>query len=215
MPSRPAAARIAPPATLQTLLHHADTLLDGAQTEGRLGYQRAADAILSFPAAFRIAYYLYRHFGIRRLLADRLADRVELVLVTRLLIDRLLGFNSERLHPIFGERITARTDEIIEHLRGELGGAFDALQRLYPDYVAALEVSHSIAVPRHRSHQPSARSLPAPRRIPCVHSRYWPPSSEDRLPAIATGRARSKCRNRRGRFAMAGSQRPDAQCKAT
>jgi CPA1 family monovalent cation:H+ antiporter len=56
------AARIAPPATVQTLLHHADTLLDGARTEGRLGYQRAADAILSFPVVFRIAYSLHRYF---------------------------------------------------------------------------------------------------------------------------------------------------------
>ena len=68
--------------------------------------KRAAAAILSFPVAFRIAYFLYRHFGIRRLLADRLADRVELLLVMRLLVDRLVDFNNERLRLIFGERIT-------------------------------------------------------------------------------------------------------------
>jgi Na+:H+ antiporter len=134
------AARIAPPATVQTLLHNADTLLDGARTEGRLGYRRAADAILSFPLAFRIAYSLYRHFGIRRLLADRLADRVELLLVTKLLVDRLIDFNDERLRPIFGERISELAGEIIERRRGDLAGALDALQRQYPDYVAALEV---------------------------------------------------------------------------
>jgi monovalent cation:H+ antiporter, CPA1 family len=134
------AARIAPPATVQTLLHNADTLLDGARTEGRLGYRRAADAILSFPAAFRIAYSLYRHFGIRRWLADRLADRVEMLLVTKLLVDRLIDFNNERLRPIFGERISELTGEIMERRRGDLGSALDALQRQYPDYVAALEV---------------------------------------------------------------------------
>jgi len=134
------AARIAPPATVQMLLHNADTLLDGARTEGRLGYQRAADAILSFPAAFRIAYSLYRNFGIRRLLADRLADRVELLLVTRLLADQLSGFNGERLSAIFGERITELTGEILKRRREGLDGAFDALRRQYPDYIAALEV---------------------------------------------------------------------------
>ena len=134
------AARIAPPATVQALLHNADTLLDGARTEGRLGYRRAADAVLSFPAAFRVAYSLYRHFGIRRLLADRLADRVEMLLVTKLLVDRLIDFNNERLRPIFGERITALTSEIVERRREDLASAFDALQRQYPDYVAALEV---------------------------------------------------------------------------
>jgi monovalent cation:H+ antiporter, CPA1 family len=134
------AARIAPPATVQTLLHNADTLLDGARTEGRLGYQRAADAVLSFPLAFRAAYSVYRHFGIRRLLADRLADRVELLLMTRLLIDQLPGFNNERLRPIFGERIANLTGEIIERRREQLSGAFDALRRQYSDYVTALEV---------------------------------------------------------------------------
>ena len=134
------AARIAPPATVQMLLHNADTLLDSSRTEGRLGYQRASDATLSFPVAFRLAYFLYRHFSIRRLLADRLAERVELLLVTRLLLDRLVVFNNERLRPIFGERIIESTGEMIERRRGALEGAFDALHRQYPDYVAALEV---------------------------------------------------------------------------
>ena len=134
------AARIAPPATVQMLLHNADTLLDSSRTEGRLGYQRASDATLSFPVAFRLAYFLYRHFGIRRLLADSLAERVELLLVTRLLLDRLVVFNNERLRPIFGERIIELTGEMIERRRGDLESAFDALHRQYPDYVAALEV---------------------------------------------------------------------------
>jgi CPA1 family monovalent cation:H+ antiporter len=134
------AARIAPPATVQTLLHNADILLDGARTDGRLGYQRAADTVLVFPVAFRIAYFLYRHFGIRRFLADKLADRVELLLMTRLIVDQLPGFNNERLRPIFGERITDLSGEIIERRRKDLDGRFDALRRQYSDYVAALEV---------------------------------------------------------------------------
>lgn len=132
-------ARIAPPATVQTLLHNADTLLDGARTGGRLGYQRAADAVVAFPLKFRISYSLYRHFGVQRLLADSLADRVELLLMTQLLLDRLAGFATERLRPLFGERIIDLTGEIIERRRKDLADAFDALRRQYPDYVAALE----------------------------------------------------------------------------
>ena len=150
------AARIAPSATVQTLLHNADTLVDGARAEGRLGYQRAADARLSFPVGFRVAYSLYRHFGIQRFLADRLADRVELLLMTRLLVDRLVDFNDERLRSIFGERITELTGEIIERRRGDLGGALDALQRQYPDYVAALEVQVSAPI----GSAPGDRAIP-------------------------------------------------------
>jgi len=134
------ADRIASAATVQVLLRNADRLVEGARAEGRVGYRRAAERARSFPVAFRIAYFFYRYFGIVRFLADRLADRVELLLVTRLLLDRLPRFNNRRLGPMFGERITELTSEIIERRREGVGAAFDALRRQYPDYVAALEI---------------------------------------------------------------------------
>jgi len=132
--------RIASAATVQVLLRNADALVEGARAEGRVGYRRAVEAALSFPIAFRLGYFLYRFFGIVRFLADRLADRVELLLVMRLLVDRLRGFNSRRLVPMFGERITELTGEIIARRREAAGDALDALRRQYPDYVAALEI---------------------------------------------------------------------------
>jgi monovalent cation:H+ antiporter, CPA1 family len=134
------ADQIASPATVQALLRHADTLVEGARAQGRLGYRRAAEAALSFPVAFRLAYFLYRHCGIQRYLADRLGDRVELLLVSRVLVDRLVSFNDERLRSVFEERLTGITGEIIAHRREEVGDALDVLRRQYPDYVAALEV---------------------------------------------------------------------------
>ncbi len=134
------ADRIASPTTVQASLRNADLLVEGARAEGRVGYRRAAGAALSFSVSFRIAYFLYRQFGIVRFLADRLADRVELLLVMRLLLDRLLKFNDHRLGSIFGGRITRPTAEIIERRREAVEDAFDALRLQYPDYVAALEV---------------------------------------------------------------------------
>jgi len=134
------ADQIASPATVQVLLRNANTLVEGARAEGRLGYRRAAEAALSFSVAFRVAYFLYRHCGIQRFLADRLGDRVELLLVSRLLVDRLVSFNDERLRSVFEERLTEITSGIIARRRKEVGDALDALRRQYPDYVAALEV---------------------------------------------------------------------------
>jgi CPA1 family monovalent cation:H+ antiporter len=133
------AGRMASPASVQVLLQNADALVEGARTEGRLGYRRTAHGALSFPLSFRLSYFLYRHFGIQRFLADRLADRVELLLVTRLLVDRLLSFNSERLGALFGTRLTEITAEIIDQRREEVDDALDALRRQYPDYLASLE----------------------------------------------------------------------------
>jgi monovalent cation:H+ antiporter, CPA1 family len=134
------ADRIASAATVQVFLRNADALVEGARAEGRVGYRRAVEAALAFPIAFRLGYFLYRFFGIVRFLADRLADRVELLLVMRLLVDRLRGFNSRRLVPMFGERITELTGEIIARRREAADDALDALRRQYPDYVAALEI---------------------------------------------------------------------------
>ena len=134
------ADRIASPGTVQVLLRNGEALVEGARAEGRVGYRRAAETALSFSVAFRVAYFLYRHFGIVRFLADRLADRVELLLVMRLLVDRLRGFNSRRLVSMFGARIAELTSEIIERRRDGVADAFDALRRQYPDYVEALEI---------------------------------------------------------------------------
>ena len=133
------ADQVASQTTVQVLLRNGDALVEGARAEGRLGYLRAAAAALSFPLAFRIAYFLYRHFGIQRFLADRLADRVELLLITRLLVERLVSFNDERLGVVFRQRLTEITKEIIEQRREDVSDALDALRRQYPDYVAALE----------------------------------------------------------------------------
>jgi monovalent cation:H+ antiporter, CPA1 family len=134
------ADRIASPDTVQVLLRNADLQVEGARGEGRVGYRRAAEATLALAVSFRIAYFLYRYFGVVRFLADRLADRVELLLVMRLVVDRLLGFNVQRLGPMFGERITELTGEIIERRREAVGDAFDAMRLQYPDYVGALEI---------------------------------------------------------------------------
>lgn len=133
------AHRIASPATVQILLRNADALVEGARAEGRVGYRRAAERALQFPPAFRFAYFLYRRLGVVRFLADRLADRVELLLAMRLLMDRLAELREERLSSMFGARIGEIVREIVERRREGVGVAFDALRRQYPDYVAALE----------------------------------------------------------------------------
>ena len=134
------ADRVASPAAVQVLLQNADALAEGARDEGRVGYRRAAAQTLSFSTLFRFAYFLHRHLGILRPLADRLAERVELLLVTRLLMDRLLAFNDRRIGAIFGKRIAKITGEMIRLRRQAASFALDALRRQYPDYLATLEV---------------------------------------------------------------------------
>ncbi len=130
----------ASPAIVQLLLNSADAMAEGARTDGRLGYHRASEAALAFPARFRVAYFVYRWFGLVRFLADRLADRVEMLLTMRFVIGQLRPFNEHEIQSIFGERIAALTKEILEQRGKAISGALDALRRQYPDFAAELEV---------------------------------------------------------------------------
>ncbi|HTV89141.1 MAG TPA: cation:proton antiporter [Stellaceae bacterium] len=131
--------RIAAPAAIQIVLGNADALAEAARRDGRLGYRRASERALVLSAAFRLAYFLYRRLGIVRLLAERLADRVERLLLMRFVIERLVGFNDRQIAPLFGLRIAGICRSIIDTRRRAVAGAFDALRRQYPDYVAELE----------------------------------------------------------------------------
>ncbi|HEV2187415.1 MAG TPA: cation:proton antiporter [Stellaceae bacterium] len=131
--------RTAPAATVQVLLRNADALIEGARSDGRLGYKRAIDAALSFRVSFRFAYMLYRRFGFSRLLAIRLGERFEALLFTRLLITELVGFSGRRLDPIFEARIADLAQEILSDRLQATTDAVEALRHQYPDPAAALE----------------------------------------------------------------------------
>ena len=133
------AERAASPITVQALLRNAEALGEGARSGGRLGYQRGAEAALAFPFSFAAAYFFYRRFGIVRFLADRLGDRFEMLLVTRLLIQELTGAHAVRSRAIFGERVVELIDVILKVRLKRTTAALDALRRQYPQYAAALE----------------------------------------------------------------------------
>jgi CPA1 family monovalent cation:H+ antiporter len=135
------AGRAASPAVAvaQILLDQADGLVEGARAHGRLGYRRAAEETLAFGPGFRAAYYVYRRVGAIRLLSGRLAERVEMLLILRDVLARLVRFNDRQIHQIFGERVSAITRKTIDQRRSAAGGALDALRRQYPEYTTGLE----------------------------------------------------------------------------
>ncbi|MGH7092793.1 MAG: cation:proton antiporter, partial [Stellaceae bacterium] len=125
--------------TVQTLLDNADALIEGARSDGRQGYMRAARHALSLRRGFRVAYFLYRRLRIAKLLAARLGARFEVLLSTRLLISELVAFNRRRLEPIFGERVGRLAGVILARRLAAATSAVDALRHQYPEYAAALE----------------------------------------------------------------------------
>ena len=119
--------------TVQVLLRNSDTLIEGTRVSGRVGYQRGSAAALSFRLGFRVAYQLYKRFAIARFLADRLGERFEVLLFTRLLITELIGFTGRRLHPVFGPRIAKLAGKILASRLRATSAAVEALRQQYPD----------------------------------------------------------------------------------
>ncbi len=140
--------RTVPAGAVQQLLRNADALIEGARSDGRLGYRRGAEAALSFRFGFRVAYFLYRRFGMARFLADRLGQRFEVLLFSRLMITELIGFTGRRLHPIFGAKVAALARQILKSRLDATTAAVEALRSQYPDHAAMLEAQflrHSAA----------------------------------------------------------------------
>jgi len=131
--------RTVPASAVQVLLRNADALIEGARAGGRLGYRRGAKVALSFRFGFRAAYVLYKRFGMARFLADRLGERFEVLLFTRLLITELIGFTGRRLHPTFGAEIAELARKILSSRLAATTAAVEALRNQYPDHAAALE----------------------------------------------------------------------------
>jgi CPA1 family monovalent cation:H+ antiporter len=75
--------------TLEQLLVGVEDLIDGARSNGRVGYNRAVREQLAFGPLFRLAHLLHRRYGIDGPLALRLSDRFERILVSRMVIDEL------------------------------------------------------------------------------------------------------------------------------
>jgi CPA1 family monovalent cation:H+ antiporter len=120
-------------------MRNADALVEGARSSGRIGYKRAAEAALGYPLSFRAAYFLYRRLGVRRVLADRLGERFETLLVTRMLVQRLAGDTAKHARSIFGERIEAIIDRMLKERLDRTQTRLDSLRRQYADYLASLE----------------------------------------------------------------------------
>ena len=133
------ARRAASPAAVQALMRNAEALIEGGRSGGRLGYKRAAEAALAFPFSFRAAYFFYRRFGIRRFLAERLGDRYETLLATRLIIQELAGDFAKRSRSIFDDKAVGLIDRMLESRLEKTSSALDALRRQYVGYAAALE----------------------------------------------------------------------------
>src|SRR5690606_20410083 len=99
---------------LEQLLTDAERLVEGARSAGRTGYNRAARRLLGFGPGFRLAHSLHRFTGVERLLVYRLADRFELLLVSRIVLEELARVVRSRMSAVLGSRVSDILGEIVD-----------------------------------------------------------------------------------------------------
>src|ERR1700732_1270763 len=100
-------------AAIERLLRNTNLILDAARGEGRVGYNRAARALLGFPRAFRVANFLHRRLNLARPLQREISIRFETLLIRRLALEELARFIESRLHALLGERVAELLGEVI------------------------------------------------------------------------------------------------------
>ncbi|MCQ4158861.1 cation:proton antiporter [Roseomonas sp. GC11] len=124
---------------MESLLWNAESMIDGARTEGRLGYIQAARRRLQPGLRFHLAHRLHRQFRIDKPLMHCMAERFEMLLLTHLVSATMSRFMRRRMEPVLGSRVTDVVRDIIARREDLLQDAMDTLRLQYPGYAEALE----------------------------------------------------------------------------
>jgi CPA1 family monovalent cation:H+ antiporter len=126
-------------AILEQLLTAVERVFEYTRSAGRTGYNRAARRLLAFGPTFRLAHAWHRFAGLERPLMRRLADRFELLLVSRIVLEELARVARSRMPALLGARVADILGEIVDHRLQATTAALDALGLQYPAYADALQ----------------------------------------------------------------------------
>src|SRR6516165_5158566 len=126
-------------AAIERLLRNTNLILDATRVEGRIGYNRAARALLEFQRSFWVASLLHRTLKLARPLQRQISIRFEALLIRRLVLEELFRFIDSRLAALLGERVAELLGEVIAARSEATTRALDALRLQYPEYAEALE----------------------------------------------------------------------------
>ena len=124
---------------MENLLWTAESMIDGARSEGRLGYIQAARRRLQPGLRFHLAQWLHRKFRIDTPLMHCMAERFEMLLLAHLVAVSMQRFMRRRMEPVLGARVTEVVSDIVGRREDLLADAMETLRLQYPGYAEALE----------------------------------------------------------------------------
>ncbi|WOI58363.1 cation:proton antiporter [Palleronia sp. LCG004] len=120
-------------------LANADRLIETTRTGGRSGYRQAARANLAFGTGFRFAVWLHHRAHFSGPLARLTADRFEVLLGQRLVLNDLHSFIDTRIRRIHGHRVADLLHELLDRRTEEVEQELEGLRLQYPGYAEELE----------------------------------------------------------------------------
>lgn len=124
---------------LDAMMRNTGHMIDAARADGRVGYNRAAQRILDVPAGYKLALLAQRYLRLEAPLASAVADRFELLVCRRAVLERLRRYNHERLQPLLGERMADVLDTILVSRSRSAEEAIETLRRDFGAYTRLLE----------------------------------------------------------------------------
>ncbi|WP_417494836.1 cyclic nucleotide-binding domain-containing protein, partial [Maricaulis sp.] len=121
------------------VLSDADRLIEGAQSQGRRGYQLAARRSVAYGRAFRAAVWLHSRLHLSGPLARMTADRFEFLLSQRLILRDLNVFIHGRIRRIHGRQVADVLHDLLSRRIEAVETALEGLRLQYPGYADQLE----------------------------------------------------------------------------
>ncbi|MCA1334418.1 cation:proton antiporter [Pseudooceanicola marinus] len=123
----------------ERVLADADRLIEGARSNGRNGYNRAARRSVAYGRAFRVAGVLNARLRLSRPLAQMTAAHFELLLSQRLVLRDLGSFITGRIRRIHGKRVSDLLSGLLARRIEMVETALEGLRLQYPGYAEELE----------------------------------------------------------------------------
>lgn len=120
--------------TTADLLAQVGRLHDAAMTGGRAGYLAAASRNIDFGPGFRLAILLQRSTGWEGPLSSRIADRLEMLKVARMMIEVLKRHAEAEMRRLLGAEVWQSLDAVLTTRLDAIIAAIEALRLQYPDY---------------------------------------------------------------------------------
>lgn len=124
------------------LLAGTERLRDAVRDEGLAGWRAATGWVLTFNGTQRLAIWLHRRLGWHGLLVLSLADRFELLLISRLVVGELKSYAEDRLAPVMQPQARLALVLALEERLEQLDAALAAARTRYPSYSEALAVRY-------------------------------------------------------------------------